>query len=123
MYFTVGEIRVDKREDASISCNYFGYYKQTVKEATRTDEKGELQALKRSVEETKKRSSFQRGWRRCRDSHRAFHGRKAQEDDENGERMRAREREREREREKLNFEIANVPVAWLVKMCVKTHYV
>jgi len=83
MYFTVGEIRVDKREDASISCNYFGYYKQTVKEATRTDEKGELQALKRSVEETKKRSSFQRGWRRCRDSHR-------------------RERERERER-KIKF--------------------
>jgi len=82
VYFTVGgEIRVDKREDASISCNYFGYYKQTVKEATRSDEKGELQALKRSREETKKRS-FERGWRRCRDSHRAFHGRKAQEDDE-----------------------------------------
>lgn len=37
--------------DAPIPYDYLGYYKQTLKEATRSDEKGESRAPKRSGED------------------------------------------------------------------------
>jgi len=101
--------------DAPIPYDYLGYYKQTLKEATRTDEKGESRAPKRS-EEDEEEILFWKGVEVMWDSHRHSVEGKRREDGGNGGKMRRKEREKMKPRDR-----ANVAVAWPAKRRARVH--